>query len=132
MLVRLAMQDEEAPLRRSELAEQESLSVDYIEQIMMKLKAAGLVRSRRGAKGGFLLGRDAGGITVEEILLVTEGPIELAPCRDNSCVRAQKCPAQPVWEEATERMREVFQKTTVQSLVEKYRKNGDSGTAYVI
>ena len=126
------MAQDEFPVQRSELAKQEALSIDYIEQIMVKLKAAGLVRSRRGVRGGFLLARDAGSITIEEVLLVTEGPIALAPCRKSSCSRAQTCPAQPLWEEATARMTEVFHKTTVQSLVDQHRKRNAAGSAYVI
>ena len=53
-----------APARKQDIARAEDISADYVEQILMKLKAAGLVRSHRGTRGGFSLARDPAEISV--------------------------------------------------------------------
>jgi len=129
--VRLAREDAGTPVPRAEIAKEEELSADYIEQIMMKLKAAGLVSSRRGARGGFFLARDPARITVEEILLATEGQLELAPCDVRPCVHAAECSTRPLWREAADSLARVFRKTTLKSLLKQHADRAGAA-AYVI
>ena len=113
ILTYLAGQGTPVPARTQDIAASEGISADYVEQILMKLKSGGLVRSHRGTRGGFSLARDPRRITVAEVLRVTEGPIELVPCEQECCVRANKCVTRCVWERASSALQEVFAGVTV-------------------
>src|SRR6186997_883963 len=60
------------PVAARELADQERLPADYVEQILLRLRRAGLVESVRGAKGGYLLARDPGAISVRDVMSASE------------------------------------------------------------
>ena len=84
----------------------------------MQLGVAGLVNSRRGRNGSFLLARPPESITVANVLRAAEGEAQLVPCRSAvHCERAADCPARPMWMRATELLEEVFQGTTIAQLV---------------
>ncbi|MBN1671379.1 MAG: Rrf2 family transcriptional regulator [Kiritimatiellae bacterium] len=117
ILVNLARADSRtAPVRAKDIAEAEGLSVDYAEQLLIKLKAAGFVRSQRGKRGGFLLTRSAEEITVAEVLAALEGELCLVGCAAESCTRRDGCPTKPLWDEAGRRLRELFAGTTIGQL----------------
>ena len=80
IMLYLAIYSGQNPVRKHEIAAQEKISPDYVEQILMMLRGAGLVKSHRGAKGGFSLSRAAEAITMADILAATEGPLQIAPC----------------------------------------------------
>lgn len=81
------------------VAEAEGISRNYVEQILVRLRAAGLVRSKRGSSGGFVLGCDPEQASVLDILTAVEGPLALVPCMDEQCKRSTACVAQGVWRE---------------------------------
>jgi len=86
IMVYLAMQNSDSPCRKQDIAEAESISADYVEQILIRLKAAGLVTSHRGAHGGFSLTRPPSEVTVEAVLQATEGPLLLVACTDEGVI----------------------------------------------
>lgn len=102
------------------IAESEAISPDYIEQILLSLKAAGLVRSHRGRLGGFSLARAPEQITLARILEATDGPVAPAPClqEGQTCDRAGACPTRPVWQKAGESVQAVLDETTLADLAE--------------
>jgi Rrf2 family protein len=105
------------PIAKSAISLAEGISEDYVEQIMVRLKTGGLVTSRRGAKGGFMLAKPAGDITVAEVIEATEGPVLLAPClKDADCERISICVTQPLWREATDALNRIFEDTTIAKL----------------
>jgi Rrf2 family protein len=73
-LTLLAMNNDDAPVNTRELATHESISVKFLEQVMLSLKNAGLVRSRRGRNGGYALTRPPADITLGELIRLMEGP----------------------------------------------------------
>jgi len=103
-------------VRKIEIAEAEDLTVDYVEQILIRLKAAGLVTSRRGANGGFSLARPADRITVADVLAATEGSTELAPCLSGDCPRMSFCPTRPLWDRVSRTIKEAFTEATIAGL----------------
>jgi Rrf2 family protein len=121
ILVRLARGEPGRPSTKHEIAEAENVSADYVEQILLKLRNAGMVASRRGPRGGFVLSRDPRGMTVGEVLRVTDGPIRLAPCAEGLCGRTTVCVTQRVWERAAAALEEVFAAATVGGLAEEAR-----------
>ena len=79
-----------------EIAAAEGTSPQYVQQLMRQLGVAGLVSSRRGRRGGFLLARPPESITVASVLRAAEGEVQLVPCRSAaSCERSADCPTRP-------------------------------------
>jgi len=115
-MLRLAMQKDGTPLQVGKIAQMEQIAPLYIEQILIKLKQAQIVRSVRGAKGGYFLARPAEEITVANILEAAEGSVALARCMDDACVRATGCATNRVWKQATEAMYKVFESITLARL----------------
>jgi Rrf2 family transcriptional regulator, iron-sulfur cluster assembly transcription factor len=106
-----------------EIAAAEGTSPQYVQQLMRQLGVAGLVHSKRGRNGGFLLARPPESITVAHVLRAAEGDVELVPCRSAvDCGRAADCPMRPMWMRATALLEEFFQGTTIAQLV-----GGDGG-----
>jgi Rrf2 family protein len=98
----LARRATEGPVAGRELALREKLSADYVEQILLRLRRAGIVASTRGAKGGYVLAKPAGEITLRAVIAAAEletfnlhcvsHPIDSERCSDE-----QNCSIRPVW-----------------------------------
>ena len=79
-MIDLGVYSEQEAVSIQSIAGRQNISVSYLEQLMAKLKRAGLVESTRGACGGYRLGRPAEEISVGDILRVLEGGLEAAQC----------------------------------------------------
>ena len=92
------------PLR--EIAKRQDLSVKYLEQLIIPLKAAGLIRSVRGARGGYTLARKPEKITVGQIIETLEGSMSLVNCVADStvCGLQEECSTRDIWLRMTERL----------------------------
>ena len=91
-LLFLAEEGQGAPVQLARIAETQQIPPKYLELIMLDLKKAGLVRSTRGPRGGYVLARDPGAISFGEIVRVMEGPIALVPCASvNFYARCDDC-----------------------------------------
>lgn len=110
------------PVPKKRISEQEGISTDYIEQIIVPLKNAGLVTSVRGLRGGFRLAKKASEITVYDILAASEGDINLVGCLSEGCSRSDTCVVQRVWQGASDVLREYFSKITLRELHDDYTK----------
>jgi Rrf2 family protein len=119
IMVYLALHDDDGPVRKKEIAGAEDISADYAEQLLVKLKAGGLVSSHRGVHGGFTLNKSPRDITLYDVLESTEGPIALTPCGANGCNRVAECVTREVWREAESRMRTFFEGITVADLADR-------------
>src|SRR3954463_12998698 len=107
VLVELATRGSVSPVPLAEIAESNGLPLAYLEHLVARLRKAGLVESRRGARGGYLLARPADEITMAEVVEALEGsiaPIECIPADpDGSIVRAResdpnhRCPTKLLW-----------------------------------
>ena len=126
IMVFLARSADGRSATKNEIATGEDVSVMYAEQILLKLKRAGLVISRRGPGGGFLIGKDPGTITVGDVLRVADGPIRLAPCEEDKCKRGSICVTRRVWDQATRALEEVFDSTTIWQLAEDMKKKNQT------
>jgi Rrf2 family protein len=88
-LIDLAAGDQEAVIHIRELAEREQIPIKFLEQILLSLKNAGLLQSRRGANGGYYLARPADEITLGQVIRILDGP--LAPIRCVSQMAYERC-----------------------------------------
>jgi Rrf2 family protein len=91
------------------------VSPQFLAKIVEELGHRGLVRSRRGSRGGYALGRAAAEITFNDVIEAVEGPIALNICLDGQgdCTLLGACGMQPVWQEAQRRLVDVFAQTTL-------------------
>lgn len=128
----LASQPEGKVSLITEISEVQEVPKSYLSKIMQHLTRAGLVRSRRGAKGGFALAKPAGSITLRQAIEAVEGPIFLNVClvKKGECHRDDLCPVHPVWKEAQRKLFEVLDGKTMADLVkdaDAIRKPGKKG-----
>jgi Rrf2 family protein len=102
------------------IAEEEQISIRYLEQIIISLKIYRLVKSIRGAGGGYTLARKPSEITVCQILEALEGSCGLVDCVEDStfCDRLPLCAAYEVWKEASHILKDYFQRVTLQHVLE--------------
>lgn len=122
----LASQPEGTSMVISAIAARETIPKKFLEQILLDLKRQGVVMSRRGKHGGYLLLKPADEITFGEILRVIDGPLAPLPCLSNMAYRAcedcsdeASCHVRRVFAEVTQAMRAVLDRTTIaQALAE--------------
>ena len=98
----LAKRSEEGPVTGRDLAAQERLPADYVEQILLRLRRAGVIRSVRGARGGYLLARPSTEITIRDVIQASElETFDLHcvshPVGEDRCSTSHNCSIRPVW-----------------------------------
>ena len=113
-----------------DIAERQNISERYLEHLFLSLKAAGLVKSVRGARGGFTLANRPAETKLIEVLRVSEGPMSVVECTTDpkSCTRSARCATRDVWLELQEAMSGVLESLTLQDLVTRQNKK-DQTTA---
>jgi Rrf2 family protein len=123
VLVDLADHNEEGPTSLKDIARRQQVSRKYLEQIMIALRLAGLVKSLPGSQGGYVLSRDPSQVQVSEVLLALEGPLEPAPCTVDaqSCERVPFCAAREVWTQVKRAVDQVLAGISLQDLVNRQR-----------
>ena len=100
---------ESGPTSVRDIAERTALPQPYLEQILLALKGAGIVRSKRGVGGGYILARDPAQITLGEIVSAVDGPIAVGdfgePHKDGACDHEGQCVLLAVWAGISAQMR---------------------------
>ena len=106
----LAKHYDEGPVQIGSIAKRQDVSVKYLEQLIIPLKKSGFIKSVRGSKGGHMLSRPPGEITVGEIVRVLEGGMDLTGCIQEAgiCERSSTCLVRKVWEEASNAIYEIL------------------------
>ncbi|NMM65585.1 Rrf2 family transcriptional regulator [Clostridium sp. P21] len=125
-MVDLAIHYGEGPSSIKNIAERQNISEYYLEQLFSPLRKANLIKSIRGAQGGYVLEREPKDITVFEIMEVLEGPVEISKCidenNDNSCGNMDCCATRLLWSRIKESIDGVMKSTTLEDMVEDYKK----------
>ncbi len=122
-ILELAEKTEKGPLQLRVIARRQDISPKYLEQLMATLKSAGLVRSIRGAKGGYVLAKPPDKIRLNWVFRCLEGPVVIAECVEDEklCQRAADCAARLVWAEVQEAIEQILGAITLQDLIDKTR-----------
>ncbi len=123
-VVNLAAKEQNRPIPISLIAKEEELSPEFNEQIFFKLKKAGLIRSIRGPKGGFVLNENPSEITIKTILDAVGEPLYPAPCTNphaTPCPRKADCPLNPVWQNFYEIIVKHLSNISLGDIIEKHR-----------
>ncbi len=101
--------DHQAPTSVRDIAERTGLPQPYLEQILLALKGAGLVRSKRGVGGGYVLARHPDEISLSDIVSAVDGPIAAGdfgePHKNGACDHEGQCVLLEIWGDAGEHMR---------------------------
>jgi Rrf2 family protein len=102
----------------------EDISIRYLEQIIIPLKINKLVKSIRGAGGGYILAKPPSDIKISEILHALEGACCLVECVDDKdyCKRTKICVSHDVWEKASYMLKDYFTKLSLQDLLRMDKK----------
>lgn len=114
------------------VAKRQDISEKYLEQIVAQLSRAGLVRSSRGAQGGYCLAREPREYTVGVILRLIEGNLSSVSCLEenpNTCQRCNNCVTLEVWQQINDAVNNVIDNITLQDLLEKQLSKGEQRTA---
>jgi len=127
-VIELAQHEEKRPLQLKAIAERQDISVKYLEQLMSMLRSSGLLRSIRGAKGGYILARPPEQINLSEIFRCLEGPVTTAECTENGdyCERSADCVAREVWIEVEAAIQKILRSITLADLVKRAKKHAAS------
>ncbi len=125
-LLSLALHDAEGgPTSVRDIAERTGLPQPYLEQILLALKGAGLVRSKRGVGGGYVLARPPAEITLSDIVSAVDGPIVAGdfgePHTDGACDHEGQCVLLAIWAEVGGHMRKYLDSWTLGDLVSMAR-----------
>ena len=117
----LALEYGGGPLQIKTIAKREDISSKYLEQLMTILKTAGLVRSLRGPKGGYLLVKPPNEVRLSEVFTVLEGPLVTVECLQHPqfCPRCAECITRQVWAQIQDAMLGVLESITLQDMVDR-------------
>ena len=117
----LALHYGQGPVSIKDIAEREEISERYLVHLMVSLKSAGLVKSIRGAHGGFTLARPPAEIKLGEIVHVVEGSIAPVECAEDPkiCSRSSYCVTRDIWIEMNEAMGKVLDSATLEDMVQR-------------
>lgn len=130
-LIDLAQYSGEAPVSITSISARQELSERYLEQLMSMLKKAGLVKSVRGAGGGYVLAKDMAEISVGDVLRALEGSLEPVECAglepDGGCKASDHCVTKYVWQRINESISRTVDEIMLDQLVEESRRKNCVG-----
>ena len=133
MLVYLAEHEEEGYVSLKEIADSQSISKKYLEQIVPMLNKGGILRTNRGNHGGYMLAKRPEECTVGDVLRATEGnlaPVSCLEFEENSCQRQGACDTLFVWEGLYKTVIDYLDTITIHDIL-LHSKNAD-GNDYCI
>lgn len=129
-LIDLAQYSEIEPVSISSIATRQGISERYLEQLMTLLKKAQLVKSIRGAGGGYVLAKDMNEISVGDVLRALEGSLEPVECAafsgQDSCEAAGGCVTKYVWQRINESINRTVDEISLKQLVEESKNKSSS------
>ena len=124
-MIDLAQYSEQEAVSISSIAQRLKISESYLEQLVAKLKKAGLVVSIRGAAGGYRLARPASGISVGDVLRALEGDVRAVICTaqtEEGCEGEELCVTKYVWQRINESIEKTVDEMMLDQLVAESRK----------
>jgi Rrf2 family transcriptional regulator, iron-sulfur cluster assembly transcription factor len=118
----LALRDGGKPVTLAEISARQKISLSYLEQLFGKLRRRELVDSVRGPGGGYRLGKDTASISVAQIILAVDEPIDATQCGGKeNCHDDQKCLTHDLWATLNERIFGYLESVSLRQLVENQR-----------
>lgn len=122
IMVDLAQRVAEGPISLKSIAERQKLSENYLEQLIPELRKAGLVKSIRGAQGGYILAKNPEEIYIGDVIRVLEGPIAPVECTnqtvENCCEKTSFCVTREVWVKVRDSINDVVDSISLADLLQ--------------
>ena len=123
-LLELTRRQGTGPVPVSEVAQVQSIPQRFLELIVRDLRRAGILHSRRGTRGGYILARDPAELTVGEIIRLFDGPLGPVDCTacggQRECPLVGQCSFSALWNDAGEAMASVYDSTSFQDLHDRH------------
>ena len=123
LMLELALHYGEGSLSLKDIAKSQSISEKYLGHLVSPLKSAGLIKSIRGAEGGYYLTKAPAKITLKEVISALEGSLSAVECLDDSyiCKRAESCVTRDIWYEMSAKIIETLDSITLQDMVARQK-----------
>jgi Rrf2 family protein len=121
------------PVQMGEIAQRQDVPHKYLEQILIFLKRAGLVESRRGSTGGYTLARPPAEISLGQVIRATDGPPVPVACLEEGkeCDRKRFCCFSPVWQEVDAAVSSVIDGVNFEDLCQRFRQSAGGNMFYI-
>lgn len=122
MMLDLALHESEEFVALKDIAERQSISKKYLEQIVPLLNKSNMLKTNRGYQGGYMLSKPPSKYTVGEILRITEGnlcPVACLQYEPNDCPRAEDCMTLFVWQGLYKTITDYLDGITLQDIIDK-------------
>ncbi|WP_410343868.1 Rrf2 family transcriptional regulator [Thioalkalivibrio sp.] len=117
----VAMHSTRGPVSLAEVAERQRLSLSYLEQLFAPLRRHGLVRSSRGPGGGYRLNRDAAEITVADVILAVDEPVDVTRCGGLvNCNQDSRCLTHDLWVELSRQMQDFLRARSLADVLQRH------------
>jgi len=129
-MLELSRHYEKKPLHIRDISKAQYIPQRFLEQILLQLKRAGYLRSRKGPDGGYHLSKPPGEITVAEVIRAMDGPLAPIDCvsvtAHEVCPHERSCSLKWLWKEVRDAVAEILERTTFADLVMRSKTTGSS------
>ncbi|MFC1856333.1 RrF2 family transcriptional regulator [Thermodesulfobacteriota bacterium] len=118
------------PIQIKDISKRQDISQRYLEQIFQKLRKGGLLKSKRGPRGGYTLAKQPADISIGDVIMAVEDGTQLVPCvkkktrSTKKCKQYEACATRVFWDEASEKIFEYFCSIAIQDICDKAKDMG--------
>lgn len=135
-MIDLAMRQGNGPVTLSGISQRQAISLSYLEQLFGKLRRHEIVESIRGPGGGYSLARPAGKVTVADIIIAVDEPLDATQCggKENcagTAAHGARCMTHELWTTLNEKMVDYLDSVSLQDLVDQQRQKEEQNVVLV-
>ena len=118
-LIELSILESSGPVSLSDIASNQNIELNYLEQLFRKLRIAGIVKSIRGRNGGYIYAKNPSNITIKEVMHAVDEVLDATKCNGTSaCHNGKKCSTHDLWHDLNILVEDYLEKITINNLVE--------------
>ena len=118
-LIELSILESSGPVSLSDIATNQNIELNYLEQLFRKLRIAGIVRSIRGRNGGYIYAKNPSNISIKEVMHAVDEVLDATKCNGTStCNNGKKCSTHDLWHDLNILVEDYLEKITINNLVE--------------
>ena len=118
-LVELSILESSGPVSLCDIATNQNIELNYLEQLFRKLRIAGLVKSIRGRNGGYIYAKNPSNISIKEVMHAVDEVLDATKCNGTSaCHNGKKCSTHDLWHDLNILVEDYLEKITINNLVE--------------
>ncbi len=130
MMLELTKRYNEGPVSVKDISGVQNISIKYLQQLAIILEKGGLIRSFRGAYGGYQLTKEPKDIKIKDVVLLLEGNLYIVPCLvdEDYCDRVRDCATRKIWKKINEEIIRILESYTLEDLA-KMDENGKKRTS---